>query len=521
VVFRFIAVHYIERIKRLELEHQFFLISSVLGITLSLLLFIFDFFYLLDVPSLILESLALVLFIFFFIKGQDPIKYQKLTIPFAVTILIILNMAIPFAGGFHIVNSFLFLIYILLLSILLDGKKLYTFYGILFIDLLVLISIDYYNYEQIRRYEIPQALILEHDVLLFFILSTSVIIFRGLKSRYDIERKRVIDQSNRIEESQKQIAYSEKMASLGRLLSGISHEMNSPLGIVKSNIDYVNKTKLDTLKRLFDIAQRITPQEFLSIQDLIINMHNKPQEIKSSREERITKDRIGSLLASFDIDDKSRVVDLIADIDEEDISTPLLKIIHSKHCIAMLEAARQLKYTFSNLNNTSIAVNRADNLMKALKLYTHNDERKEKELIDLNYSLDVALSLYEHEIKKGVAIEKHYEKELFINAYPEELSQIWSNLISNAIHAMNYKGKLSIYSKKNNLAVEVSIIDNGSGIPDDQKSKIFEPFYTTKPIGVGSGLGLDIVKKAVEKHNGEIMFDSKPGKTIFKVNLKN
>ncbi|EDN69233.1 histidine kinase [Beggiatoa sp. PS] len=112
---------------------------------------------------------------------------------------------------------------------------------------------------------------------------------------------------------------------------------------------------------------------------------------------------------------------------------------------------------------------------------------------------------------------KNYADLLPVWCYSTELNQVWTNLIHNALQAMNNKGTLQIDTVLQDNQVIVSITDSGVGIPDDIKSKIFEPFFTTKSTGEGSGLGLDIVKKIIDKHEGKIEVDSQPGKTTFSV----
>ena len=122
-------------------------------------------------------------------------------------------------------------------------------------------------------------------------------------------------------------------------------------------------------------------------------------------------------------------------------------------------------------------------------------------------------------LKQGIEIVKRYDQVPLIFCNPDELNQVWVNLLHNAIHAMANKGQLEILVKQENEFVIVSITDSGHGIPEEVKPLIFQPFFTTKPPGEGNGLGLDIVKKIVEKHYGDIQFTSQPGKTTFTVFL--
>ena len=122
-------------------------------------------------------------------------------------------------------------------------------------------------------------------------------------------------------------------------------------------------------------------------------------------------------------------------------------------------------------------------------------------------------------LKHGVEVVRDYEEVPRILCLPDELNQVWTNLIHNSLQAMDNKGTLEIGVSKRDGSIAVSVTDSGPGIPDDVREKIFEPFFTTKPAGEGTGLGLDIVKKIVDKHGGRIEVDSKPGRTTMCVIL--
>ena len=114
---------------------------------------------------------------------------------------------------------------------------------------------------------------------------------------------------------------------------------------------------------------------------------------------------------------------------------------------------------------------------------------------------------------------RRYGKIPQILCYPDELNQVWTNLIHNALQAMDFKGCLEIGASLNENWVVIQFSDNGPGIPEEIKNRIFDPFFTTKPMGEGSGLGLDISKKIIEKHQGYFTVESEPGKTMFSVSI--
>jgi signal transduction histidine kinase len=129
------------------------------------------------------------------------------------------------------------------------------------------------------------------------------------------------------------------------------------------------------------------------------------------------------------------------------------------------------------------------------------------------------LDLYHNQLKQGIEVIRDFQDIPPIWCFPDELIQVWTNLIYNAIQAMGGVGTLKLSMWTINTTVWVSITDSGCGIPPELQAKIFEPFFTTKPMGEGSGLGLDIVKKIVEKHHGSLTVQSKPGETTFQVRL--
>ncbi|MGC1246987.1 MAG: HAMP domain-containing sensor histidine kinase, partial [Spirulinaceae cyanobacterium] len=155
----------------------------------------------------------------------------------------------------------------------------------------------------------------------------------------------------------------------------------------------------------------------------------------------------------------------------------------------------------------------------ALKSYARYDSSGEKQVSDITDGLETVLELYRNYFKKGVEVIRNYQSVPPISCYGDELVQVWTNLIHNAIQAMDGKGKLEIGVAQQQENVVVEITDSGAGIPPEVAEKIFDPFFTTKPAGEGSGLGLDIVRKIITKHQGNITFESIPGKTTFKVTL--
>lgn len=158
--------------------------------------------------------------------------------------------------------------------------------------------------------------------------------------------------------------------------------------------------------------------------------------------------------------------------------------------------------------------------MKSVKDYSYLDQAAIQE-IDLHESLDNTLVLMRHKLQSGIIVQRDYAPDLpKIEAYGSELNQVWTNLIDNAADAMGGRGRLTVCTRVQEDDVVVEIVDSGPGIPDEVQRRIFDPFYTTKPAGAGTGLGLHIVYNVVaHRHHGQIDVRSRPGETRFRVTL--
>jgi signal transduction histidine kinase len=163
---------------------------------------------------------------------------------------------------------------------------------------------------------------------------------------------------------------------------------------------------------------------------------------------------------------------------------------------------------------------RISELVGAIKEYSYMDQASSQE-VDVHQGLESTLLILKYKLrKKNIELTREYGTDLpRIKAYGSELNQVWTNLIVNAIEAMQDGGKLKVRTRREPTDVMIEIRDNGAGIPESVKTHIFEPFFTTKAVNEGTGLGLDTVARIVRKHRGNIRFDSKPGDTCFQVRL--
>jgi len=174
----------------------------------------------------------------------------------------------------------------------------------------------------------------------------------------------------------------------------------------------------------------------------------------------------------------------------------------------------------SLLKEIENSTSRISDLVRAIKDYTFMDQSPVQN-VDVVKSLETTLTILNHKLKRGVTVLRDYQPvPLLVDSFGSELNQVWTNLIDNAIDAMNGKGELRVRTFRDDGHVVVEIGDNGPGISPEIEAHIFEPFFTTKEVGEGTGLGLDTVQRIVRKHKGSIHVRSKPGDTRFQVCLQ-
>jgi len=275
------------------------------------------------------------------------------------------------------------------------------------------------------------------------------------------ERKRASaasEQLKTLQSTQSQVIHTTKLASLGQMIAGVAHEMNTPLGFVKSNVEVVGdlvEEHLDQSRKKLNVAAQWL--EKLSRADL--SSANAQNAVR---------------LAS------TKLSGAIKGVAEADLAD-----------------AREL------LGDSVEGLDQLTNLVRNMKGFARVDSDG-MDLMDVNESIESALTIAQHQLRDRITVSKDLNEVPPVRCVPSQINQVVLNLINNAAQAMDDGGTLTLRSRRNGDFVELEVEDDGAGIPDDVMPKIFDPFFTTKPVGEGTGLGLSIVHKIIHAHSGNI-----------------
>jgi signal transduction histidine kinase len=250
--------------------------------------------------------------------------------------------------------------------------------------------------------------------------------------------------------AQSQLVQSEKMASIGQLVAGIAHEINNPVTFISAGVDSL-WTNLEEVRQVLDIYHRITPE----------NCGEKLREVEAMKER---------------IDYK--------------------------------QAIREINELIASIKN---GTDRTTQIVNGLRTFSRLDEDVLK-FADLQEGLESTLILLRNKYKNRIEIIREYDNLPQVECYPGQLNQVFMNILSNAIDAIEDTGTIAIATEQSDGRITIRIRDDGKGIPMSIREKIFDPFYTTKEVGSGTGLGLSISHGIIKKHNGNIKVVSQIGK---------
>ncbi len=322
-----------------------------------------------------------------------------------------------------------------------------------------------------------------------------------------------------LEEAQAQLIQSEKMAALGQLIAGVAHEINTPVGAIRASSENILDSLDQTLGEFPQLMAEL-PRDQAEQLIRLIRRSLEQREVLASRDLRRLRRRLEAALDELNVQGADDIAETLVDIgiyDEIEEEVPLLTgpsgegVLRSAYDFAMLQR---------NSQTIQDAVGQVSKVVFALKSFTHSSP--DDELISANIvdGIENVLTIYKNYLKRGVDVVRRYDEDLpLVSCNPDAMQQVWTNLIHNALQAMEYSGRLQIEVALKGPQMVVRITDDGPGIPVEVQPRLWDAFFTTKPAGEGTGLGLHISRDIVERHGGEISFTSRPGQTAFSVTL--
>jgi signal transduction histidine kinase len=325
--------------------------------------------------------------------------------------------------------------------------------------------------------------------------------------------------SDRIRETTRIEQQRDRLAALGKLSAGLAHELNNPASAARRAAGQLRQI----LRKIKDASHELGRRELTAAQKAEIeNLEARLIQVDEPPPDALAindlEDELDSFLRSRGQND---LWQLAADLARRGVRPASLESLFANldsntARAALIRLAASLEVA-SLLHEIESSASRISDLVLAIKEYTFMDQAPVQN-VDVVKSLENTLTILHHKLKRGVTVKRDYQRvPLLVNSFGSELNQVWTNLIDNAIDAMNGTGELRVRTYRDDSCVVVEIGDNGPGISPEIKPHIFEPFFTTKGVGQGTGLGLDTAQRIVKKHRGTIEVTSQPGDTRFQV----
>ena len=316
--------------------------------------------------------------------------------------------------------------------------------------------------------------------------------------------------------------HDEKMISLGKLSAGLAHELNNPVSAIERGASILESRLEEAEQGSRSLgAARLTDAQLAAVDAVRLScVTERGPGVLSPIQQAEREDAISDWLVDHGLDEA-----LSGPLAETPVTLDALDRLAGTVDGAALAAALRSVAAGCAVRGIASdvreAATRISGLVAAIKGFTHMDQAMVAEPVDLVSSLGNTVAVLNAKARaKSAAVTVTIEPGLpLVRGFAGELNQIWGNLIDNALDAVPQSGRIDITAQRVHHGVVVRVVDNGTGIPADVVDRIFDPFFTTKPVGKGTGLGLDIVRRLVVHNDGQIDVDSVPGRTEFRVVL--
>ena len=344
--------------------------------------------------------------------------------------------------------------------------------------------------------------------------------FQDMMHRMPILGERLVGMlTDRVREFTRLEQQRDKLAALGKLSAGLAHELNNPSAAAVR----ASEALLDCLERLRKLERDPSLNDAncaeISVAEEDIHKKLQPAVFRDELDRSDREESLITWLEASSVKDPWKVAPMLveANVEKEhlqrlqEVSGPAFsaELMRFATMLDMERLAQQIGHSTKRISG----------LVRAIKEYSYMDQSPVQP-VDIVHGIENTLTILDHKLRKGISVQRQFAPDLpRVTANGSELNQVWTNLIDNATDAMKGKGALTIRAAREGDVVLVEIADNGPGIPKEDQSHIFEPFFTTKPVGQGTGLGLDAVRRIINKVGGTISFTSVPGDTRFQVRI--
>ncbi len=348
-------------------------------------------------------------------------------------------------------------------------------------------------------------------ILLGFALYIAIEIYvSGAAGHYN-RTKELIDE---LKQNQKLLMQKEKMSALGQLISGVSYEINTPIGAIKASAETMDSLFLPMLEVMLEAAEKFSQEEYQAFVEVTVKTMEATKEMRNTGEIRRNKKEIANYFSKLNLGNPKQMSNLLGELEIVDLDwiQAHIAMLKMDGINAVLEQVTKLTAFTTGIPITIYSSDLVSQLVQALKSYVHIGEGVESLEFDVIQSIETVLTLFRSTLKGSVQVNKKYAQgQMRIVGNSSELSQVWTNLIQNSLQAMRGGGELTLEVWAKEDTVNVRIGDTGEGILPELLPQIFEPFFSTRNSGEGSGLGLNIARKIIEKHGGWLQVESQPG----------